>query len=1135
VHLVADRFAVEDDGRAMDLASGTQILLTVRTAGGTFDQLRWTVRCDTLHALHHRNIARLVDFGLVGETSRFEAWVCGTPFVGSREQVRSIAAAASRFFQFAGMTMDSRMAPAIHEGPTGPVFVPGDGTGYPDGSSVPKPEDLLVADCGLRTASRPALATLSEMFQNGEIRRPHVAVVWGLRGSGRATVAMELARIARINGFVPVAACLLDEGYEALLAGRTLFVIAGDAGRDAWDARLRTAIRSPRAHVFLLLSEHESRVADSIRLAPLSTAALVAAVYPHVADPRQQRRINHAAESAHGLPGRFMRLLWREPEYRRPSTGIVLRVAEHAAVYGGADRVSDPCMVASTVDRPAPGDRGLLRRRMEIAVGDLQRGRHARGIRQLRHVVAALARRGHWTEAAEGAVALASSLLRRGRTRQAQDALDAARHHASRGERSELLADVAILSGEAWIDLARLDEAEAVLTTAVTTARERQDAARTTAASIALARCLYWRGRYADASAALGAAETIASMPRRHELLAARIALGNGETSRAMTIVSTVLAAARSAQDAESTAAAACCATLIHLAAGDLDAAERDLSEALSASQRPRDPQRAIRARLLQAEIQRRRGHGRAAATDVRRLARAASAAPPLVRARWNIMSALLDDVQDPHAVVARHVAASGLGALGLYAGSEGAHTRADAGGDSLVHEAVAIVRACQTAVDETVVLKDLCARLRQQVHAAAIAFVSPTSASKALTIVEGDGARIDPSVAERAMTAGITIAPHRHDDRIDAGVPVQYGGAVIGALCARWTIGSTYDLSRAGQVLEMAAAAAAPILSAAMSRRVQKAATSGIELLGVTPVMDELRRNVERAAAAPFSTLIDGESGSGKELVARAVHQFGSRRDRPFCTLNCAALPDDLVEAELFGHARGAFTGAVVERAGVFEEAHGGTLFLDEIGELSARAQAKVLRVIQEGELRRVGENVSRRVDVRIVAATNRDLRKDVEAGRFRLDLWYRLDVIRITVPPLRDRREDVAVLAEHFWRDATHRLGSRATLSAAAVAALARYDWPGNVRELQNVAAALAVRSPKRGVVPPTALPAHIVDRAHGETWTLVDARRTFDERFIRAALVRTGGHRGRAAAELGVTRQGLTKLMARLGIAT
>src|SRR6185436_11890162 len=160
--------------------------------------------------------------------------------------------------------------------------------------------------------------------------------------------------------------------------------------------------------------------------------------------------------------------------------------------------------------------------------------------------------------------------------------------------------------------------------------------------------------------------------------------------------------------------------------------------------------------------------------------------------------------------------------------------------------------------------------------------------------------------------------------------------------------------------------------------------------------------------------------------------HRSGSRRERPFCTLNCAALPDDLVEAELFGHTRGAFTGALSERPGVFEEAHGGVLFLDEVGELSARAQAKLLRVIQEGELRRIGENLSRRVDVRIVSATNRNLRHEVAAGRFRQDLLYRLDVVRIVVPALRDRCDDIPLLVEHFWREAAGRLGSRATLSA-------------------------------------------------------------------------------------------------------
>src|SRR4029078_2668632 len=180
---------------------------------------------------------------------------------------------------------------------------------------------------------------------------------------------------------------------------------------------------------------------------------------------------------------------------------------------------------------------------------------------------------------------------------------------------------------------------------------------------------------------------------------------------------------------------------------------------------------------------------------------------------------------------------------------------------------------------------------------------------------------------------------------------------------------------------------------------------------------MTTVRKAIVRAAAAPFTVLIEGESGVGKELAARGVHVLSAGRERRFSDLNCAALPDELIESELFGHAKGAFSGAVVDRAGLFEEADGGTLLLDEVADLSVRAQAKLLRAIQQQEVRRVGESFSRKVDVRLVAAANGDMRAEAEHGRFRQDLLYRLDVIRIRIPPLRERPEDVAVLAEHFW----------------------------------------------------------------------------------------------------------------------
>jgi transcriptional regulator with PAS, ATPase and Fis domain len=304
-------------------------------------------------------------------------------------------------------------------------------------------------------------------------------------------------------------------------------------------------------------------------------------------------------------------------------------------------------------------------------------------------------------------------------------------------------------------------------------------------------------------------------------------------------------------------------------------------------------------------------------------------------------------------------------------------------------------------------------------------------------------------------------------------------------------------------------------------------------ELIGVSGAIADVRRGVERAARAPFAVLIEGESGVGKELAARAIHQLGPRRDRRFCDVNCAALPDELLESELFGHARGAFTGAITDKAGILEEANGGTLFLDEVADLSPRGQAKLLRVLQQQEVRRVGETFARPVDVRLVTAANRDMPSEAAAGRFRADLLYRLDVIRITIPPLRERPEDIPVLAHHIWRAAIARVGSQATLAHDVLAALSRYHWPGNVRELQNVLAALAVAAPARGRVRATLLPAAISGATAVSSHTLTEARAQFERRFIEAALARAAGSRTRAAAALGLSRQGLLKTMARLGI--
>jgi transcriptional regulator with GAF, ATPase, and Fis domain len=225
-------------------------------------------------------------------------------------------------------------------------------------------------------------------------------------------------------------------------------------------------------------------------------------------------------------------------------------------------------------------------------------------------------------------------------------------------------------------------------------------------------------------------------------------------------------------------------------------------------------------------------------------------------------------------------------------------------------------------------------------------------------------------------------------------------------------------------------------------------------ELIGQSPALEAVARQIDLVAPTDSAVLILGESGTGKELVAREIHRRSQRAGRPLIKVNCAAVPRDLYDSEFFGHVKGAFTGALRDRVGRFELAEGGTLFLDEVGEIPLELQAKLLRVLQEGELERVGEERTRRVNVRLMAATNRDLRAEAEAGRFRQDLFYRLSVFPLEVPALRKRKEDIPLLADHFLEVSSRKVGRpRPTLTLAAVQRLQQYDWPGNVRELQHV----------------------------------------------------------------------------------
>ena len=306
--------------------------------------------------------------------------------------------------------------------------------------------------------------------------------------------------------------------------------------------------------------------------------------------------------------------------------------------------------------------------------------------------------------------------------------------------------------------------------------------------------------------------------------------------------------------------------------------------------------------------------------------------------------------------------------------------------------------------------------------------------------------------------------------------------------------------------------------------------------ITGRNPQMLKLYDQISRLADLKTSVLLLGESGTGKELVARAIHESGARSGKPFIAINCAAIPDTLLESELFGHARGAFTGAVSDKAGLFEQADGGTLLLDEIGEMPPHLQVKLLRVIQEGEVRRIGGKSSKKLDVRIVSATSRDIQGDVASGRFREDLFFRLNVMTILIPPLRERIDDIPLLAERFVISCSERIGraSPPRLTNDAMRRLMSYSWPGNVRELENVIERSIVLCDGENLSEPC-LP-HIPgtdELQEEENLSIKQAERDLEISLIRKALLKTVGNRTHAAKILEISHRALLYKMKEYGL--
>ena len=310
-------------------------------------------------------------------------------------------------------------------------------------------------------------------------------------------------------------------------------------------------------------------------------------------------------------------------------------------------------------------------------------------------------------------------------------------------------------------------------------------------------------------------------------------------------------------------------------------------------------------------------------------------------------------------------------------------------------------------------------------------------------------------------------------------------------------------------------------------------------QMIGKSAPMQNLYRMLDRVCDSEATVLVTGENGTGKELIAKALHYNSRRKDNKFVVVNCGAFNENLLESELFGHVKGAFTGAIKDKKGLFEEADGGTLFLDEIGETTMAMQVKMLRVLQEGTFTPVGGTTLKKGDVRVLAATNRDLQKMVKDGSFREDLFYRLNVINLNVPPLRERKEDIVLLTEHFLDNFAKQSGSKKDLAKTTLEKLMNHDWPGNVRELENEIERLCVLAGAETDITSDYLSGHIRDNAKNKypgyrvNGRLKDALEELEKQMILEGLERTRWNKSRLAKELGISRAGLIMKVEKYGL--
>src|SRR4051812_1454706 len=1082
MRLCADRFLVDQE-TTLDLASGERVRLAIDEAPTRALIREREAVCSELAGIRHPLLVPIVDFGLAGG-HWFEAHAHVAPLRSAGNATRSAALHLVRFMHARGVALSGEMA-ARHVRPAVAI-------------ASPAWRPLGVTLIWRRTID--AVRTVMEAHGPPGVTR---VTICGPPGSGLRTARSILSRAARLAGFVPIDRRVAQrtDSYPAMARPAVSAALATERHLCVldWLSTDRTlpmplsiaAATSNRRHLWIRFCREHVPGERCAVLEPLTVPEMKAMIYHDPELGPDEDQIDAAITCADGLPGRVIQSLTST----RSARSEAIWVHEVAPDY----LVTRPSARPSTI-RHTRTDGGVsrLERVVEAARALVRRGRHARAERLLSRASEALAARGALDGAASAACDLGDLRLGRGRPDHAGKAFARAREWASdaRVMRRTLIGTACALR-----DQAALVDAEAPLRSVIAaeSGSEPDVDARRILAEVLLLRD--------EVDAAWTVMEPTSKSVERDSTCDNRdvraIALLAGIHRRRADLATATRLASRAcrlagAEDHLCTCDAQLAAVAIYGALGNIDEVRRCGEHAMAAARQARSPVLRVYAAAVVAAALAECGEPRAP-SEVHRLLRAASKLPALYVSR--VETILRRESRGELPTAGR----STIDMLESFT--------------ALLHEAGTDTAALAAMADRLV-----------EILAAASVRIHSSSPRRTLACAGRDWP--DERLATRVLDGG--AAEFRDGVAPEAAVAVRAGGAIVGCLAVRWVSGSPPSRERWHDVLRLAAAACAPLVREMEPRRTSACpGPHPDDLLGAGAMADKLRDEIRRASLAPYPVLIEGESGSGKELVARAIHAHSARRARRFCAVNCAALTEDLLEAELFGHVRGAFTGATAERAGLFEDADGGTLLLDEIGELSPRAQAKLLRVLQEGEVRRVGENLSRKVDARIVAATNRRLVEEVEAGRFRADLRFRLDVLRVQIPPLRDRPDEVAGLAERIWTEAAARVGTRATLSPDLLAALARYDWPGNVRELQNVMAALAVDAPRRGRVPACLLPG----RGAGlVTRTPIDfdaARLEFERRFVRAALARAGGQKRAAAAQLGVSRQGLAKMMKRLGI--